>query len=87
MREESVWSIIDQSEASVAYLGDVSDPGRLLLLGGRHQVHRQLGAGLDGLDLELEVEAVVVVCPGPRPSTRGRAQVTDAARATHARAE
>ena len=67
-------------------LGDVSDPGRLLLLGRSHQVQRHLCPSLHRVNLELEVEAVVVG-PGPREAARGRAEVTDAAGATHTRAK
>ena len=50
-------------------LGNVRDPGRLLLLGRSHQVERGLLAGLDGVNLDLEVEAVVLSLPRPAPAT------------------
>ena len=56
-------------------LGDVRDPGRLLLLGWSHQVNGRLLAGLDGVQLDLEVEAVVLGLPRPAAA----AQVTQTA--------
>ena len=64
-------------------LGDVRDPGSLLLLGRSHQVERGLLAGLDGVNLDLEVEAVVLGLPRPAAT----AQVAQAAGAAQARAK
>ena len=64
-------------------LGDVRDPGSLLLLGRRHQVERRLLAGLDGVQLDLEVQTVVLRLPRPTPT----AQVTQAAGAAETRTQ